>query len=35
MTPRRVVDHGTRLRRLLAIIPWVAARGTVTMQDML
>jgi proteasome accessory factor C len=34
VTPgRRVVDHGVRLRRLLAIIPWVAERGTVTFAE--
>ena len=33
MSPRRVGDYGTRLRRLLAIIPWVAARKTVTFQE--
>lgn len=33
MSPRRIGDYGTRLRRLLAIIPWVAARETVTFQE--
>ena len=32
MSPR-VGDYGTRLRRLLAIIPWVAARGTATFDE--
>jgi proteasome accessory factor C len=31
--PRRVIDHGTRLRRLLAIIPWIAARKTATFEE--
>lgn len=30
MSPRRAVDHGVRLRRLLAIIPWIAERKTAT-----
>ncbi len=30
---RDVTDYGTRLRRLLAIIPWVAARGTATFEE--
>jgi len=33
MTPRRVVDYGTRLRRLLAIIPWIAERKTATFEE--
>jgi proteasome accessory factor C len=32
VTGRRV-DYGTRLRRLLAIIPWIAARGTATFEE--
>jgi proteasome accessory factor C len=31
VSPR--ADHGTRLRRLLAIIPWVAARKTATFEE--
>jgi proteasome accessory factor C len=31
--PRRVVDHGVRLRRLLAIIPWLAERKTATFTE--
>jgi len=33
LSPRRIGDYGTRLRRLLAIIPWVAERGTVTFKE--
>ena len=33
VSPRRVMDHGARLRRLLAIMPWLAARGSATFEE--
>ncbi|MBA3652764.1 MAG: WYL domain-containing protein [Actinobacteria bacterium] len=30
---RRITDYGTRLRRLLAIIPWIAARKAATFEE--
>ena len=33
MSTRGPRDTGSRLRRLLAIIPWVAARGTATLEE--
>jgi proteasome accessory factor C len=33
VTPRRSIDYGTRLRRLLAIMPWIASRRTATFEE--